>query len=81
MARAGGERERKLYKTGEVIKQSGVSRQMLYTYATMGIIEEAKKTPTGQRLYDEGIFQRLKLIHDLHESRYTLRDMKDIFFK
>lgn len=75
------ESERQLFKTGEVIKRSGVTRQMLYTYATMGLIEESRKTPTGHKLYDEGVFRRLKLIHDLHESGYTLRDIKDIFFK
>jgi hypothetical protein len=75
------ESERKLYKTGDVLKRTGITRQMLYTYTTMGLIEEAKKTPTGQKLFDESIFRHLKLIHDLHESGYTLRDIKDIFFK
>ena len=73
--------ERKLLKSGEVVKRSGVTRQTLYMYATMGLIEESKKTPTGHKLYDESIFQRLKLIHDLQDSGYTLRDIRDIFFK
>jgi len=73
--------ERKLYKTGEVLKRSGVTRQTLYTYTTMGLIEEARRTPAGQKLFDEGVFQRLKLIHDLNESGYSLRDIRDIFFK
>ncbi len=73
--------ERKLFKSGEVVKQSGITRQMLYMYTTMGLVEEVKKTPTGHKLYDQSIFRRLKLIHDLNESGYTLRDIRDIFFK
>ena len=73
--------EKPLYKTSDVVKRSGFSRQMVYTYTTMGLIQEAAKTPTGHKLYDESVFVKLKLIHDLHESGYTLRDIKQIFFK
>jgi DNA-binding transcriptional MerR regulator len=73
--------ERRLYKTADVVKKSGFSRQMIYAYTTMGLITEAEKTPTGHKLYDETVFVKLKLIHDLHESGYTLRDIKQIFFK
>jgi DNA-binding transcriptional MerR regulator len=71
----------KLFKTGEVVKRSGLSRQTIYQYTAMGLIEEADKTKSGHRLYDESVFLRLKLIRDLNESGYTLRDIKQIFFK
>jgi DNA-binding transcriptional MerR regulator len=76
--RAGGG-ERSLLKTGEVLKRSGVPRQTLYTYLAMGMIEEARTTPTGHKLFDESVFMRLKLIRDLRESGYALRDLTDIF--
>lgn len=77
MAKA--ESERRLYKSAEVVKKAAITRQMLYTYTTMGLVEEARKTPTGHKLYAESIFRRLKLIHDLHDSGYTLRDIQELF--
>lgn len=74
-------RGRRLYKTSEVVKKSGFSRQMIYMYTTMGLIAEVEKTPTGHKLFDESVFVKLKLIHNLHERGYTLRDIKQIFFK
>jgi DNA-binding transcriptional MerR regulator len=73
--------DRRLFKTADVVKRSGFTRQMIYTYTTMGLIAEAQKTPTGHKLYDESVFTLLKLIHHLHERGYTLRDIKQIFFK
>jgi DNA-binding transcriptional MerR regulator len=74
-------KERRLYKTADVVKRSGFTRQMIYQYTTMGLIAESQKTPTGHKLYDESVFVKLKLIHNLHDRGYTLRDIKQIFFK
>ena len=68
-------------KTGELAKQTGLSRQMIYSYVTMGLISEAEKTPSGHKLFDPSVVTRLKLIQDLHEWGYTLRDIKQIFFR
>ncbi len=73
------ESERRLLKTGEVLKRANVTRQTLYMYTTMGLVEEARTMPSGHRLYEESVLLRLKLIQDLHESGYTLRDIQDIF--
>ena len=80
VGRKGGGASGRLFKTADVVKRSGFTRQMIYTYTTMGLIAEAEKTPTGHKLYDEGVFVLLKLIHHLHERGYTLRDIKQIFF-
>jgi len=73
--------ERKLLKTGDVLKRSGVSRQMLYNYVAMGLLDEVKTTPAGHMLFGEKVFKRLALIENLQISGYSLRDMKDIFFE
>jgi DNA-binding transcriptional MerR regulator len=72
--------DRKLLKTGEVLKRSGVTRQMLYNYVAMGLVDSVKTTPAGHMLFNELVFSRLSLIHNLQVSGYSLRDMKDIFF-
>ncbi len=70
-----------LLKTGEFLKLSGISRQTLYTYLTMGLIEEANRTKTGRHLFDDRALRRVRIIRRLNSSGYPLREIKDIYFK
>lgn len=70
-----------LLTTGEVMRRSGLSRQVLYQYTTMGLISEADTTPAGYRLYPVRVFRDLKVIRALNEVGYSLRDIRDIFFR
>jgi DNA-binding transcriptional MerR regulator len=65
--------------TGEVMKRSGLSRQVLYQYTTMGLISEVAQTKAGYRLYPVEVLRRLEIIRSLNEMGYTLRDIKEIF--
>jgi MerR family redox-sensitive transcriptional activator SoxR len=69
-----------LFTTGQVMKRTGLSRQVLYQYSTMGLIREQATTPKGHRRYGEDVFRRLELIRELNQTGYTLRDIKEIFF-
>ena len=80
-ARRAGVRKNGLFKTGELIRRSGLSRQVIYNYVTMGLIDEADHTPKGHKLFSDDAVRKLKLIQKLQEVGYTLRDIKDIFFK
>ena len=71
----------RLYKTSEVAKRSGLSKQVIYNYLAMNLIKEKEKTPADRFLFDSNIFKRLELIRKLNQSGYTLRDIRDIFFK
>jgi len=55
----------KLYRIGEIVRHTGLSRQTIHNYTTMGLIREAEWTPGGHRLYDENVFHRLRRIADL----------------
>lgn len=68
----------KLYKMGEVMQYSGLSRQTVHNYTLAGLISEAKRTPSGHRLYDESVFQRLEKIKVLQSKNYTLMQIKKI---
>jgi DNA-binding transcriptional MerR regulator len=68
-----------LFSTGDVMKRSGLSRQVLYQYTTMGLIKEAATTDAGYRLYPKAVFRHLEIIRSLNEMGYTLRDIRDIF--
>lgn len=56
---------RKLYRVGELVRHSGLSRQTIHNYTAMGLIREAEWTPGGHRLYDEAVFYRLHRIAQL----------------
>ena len=66
---------RKLYKIGEVMRYTGLSRQTVHSYTVMGLIAETERTPSGHRLYDEAVFQRLRRIKALQEFM-TLQEIK-----
>jgi len=66
---------RKLYRVSEIAHHLDITRQTVHNYATIGLITEERRTPGGQRLFDESVFgrlaeiQRLKHTHRLHEIR------------
>ena len=68
---------RKLYRIGEVIQYTGLSRQTVHNYTTMGLICESEWTPGGHRLYDESVFEQLAVIEELKRTR-TLRQIASI---
>jgi DNA-binding transcriptional MerR regulator len=60
---------KKLFKIGEVMKYSGLSRQTIHNYTMMGLITEEERTQSGHRLYPEAVFQRLEKIKMLLRHR------------
>ena len=66
---------RKLYKIGEVMRYTGLSRQTVHNYTVMGLISEAERTPSGHRLYEESVFERLRRVRALQEFM-TLQEIK-----
>jgi DNA-binding transcriptional MerR regulator len=59
---------RKLYRMGEIVQHTGLSRQTVHNYTTMGLIRESEWTPGGHRLYDETVFGRLSQISNLKKT-------------
>lgn len=68
---------RKLYKIGEVMRYSGLSRQTLHNYTMLGLITEEERTESGHRLYAEDVFDRIEKINDLKKTR-TLKEIRQL---
>lgn len=68
----------KLFKIGEVMQYSGLSRQTIHNYTLAGLIQEARRTVSGHRLYDETVFDRIEQIKTLQGKNYTLYQIKKI---
>ena len=69
----------KLYRIGEVVEYSGVSRQTIHNYTTMGLLRECRWTDGGHRLYDESVFGRLDEIAEMKARRKSLQDIREHF--
>ena len=74
-----GPPERRLYSVGEVLKRSGISRQVLHNYTVIGLITPAERTPKGRRYYGESAFRRIELIRRMLKSGYTLQALRELF--
>ena len=68
----------KLYKIGEIMHYSGLSRQTIHNYTLAGLIVEAKRTASGHRLYDESVFDALDRIKRYQSENLTLSEIKRI---
>ena len=66
----------KLFKIGEVMAHTGISRQTIHNYTVGGFIEEADRTPKGHRLYGEWVFERLATIKQLQDEGNSLKAIK-----
>lgn len=71
----------KLFRIGEVIEFSGLSRQTLHLYTEMGLIREQKRTASGYRLYPPSVFATLERVRDLQKRGYTLRRIRELLDK
>ena len=71
----------KLYRIGQVVEYSGMSRQTIHNYTTMGLLHESRWTTGGHRLYDESVFRRLDQIAELKAASKSIEDIRDLFQK
>ena len=67
---------RKLFRIGEIMHSTGLSRQTLHNYTVFGLITEEERTESGHRLYGEPVFSRLSRIEDLKRQGKTLREIR-----
>ena len=67
---------KKLFRIGEVMKYTGLSRQTVHNYTMMGLITEAERTESGHRLYEEDVFERIEKINRLKPEK-TLKEIRE----
>lgn len=81
MARKRRTEPARLFRTGEVLEEAGITRAMLYYYAQIGLLTETELTDAGHRLWGEDVFKNIRMILKLNASGYPLREIREIFFQ
>ncbi|NLW85686.1 MAG: MerR family transcriptional regulator [Planctomycetes bacterium] len=71
----------KLYRIGEVVEYSGMSRQTIHNYTIMGLLPETQWTQGGHRLYDQSVFGRLDRIARLKAQRKSMQYIREFFVR
>jgi MerR HTH family regulatory protein len=69
---------RKLYRIGEIMRYTELSRQTIHNYTVLGLIAEVERTASNQRLYGEETFQHLERISILKGQGKTLREIREL---
>jgi len=60
---------------------TGLTRQTIQYYLMLDLVHETRRSSGGHRLFNEETVKRIKLVHQLNQTGYTLRDIRDIFLK
>lgn len=70
-------------KIADAAKASGVSKQTIEYYIMLGLIEPIRvhRERRSQRFFDKELIKRIKLVRRLNDSGYTLRDIRETYFK
>lgn len=66
---------KKLWKVGDLARYVGISRQAIHNYTLLGLIQEAERTPSGHRLFDDEAFARLQRIERLKRKGMRLQEI------
>lgn len=72
---------KKLFKIGEVMRYSGLTRQTIHNYTMFGLITEAERTESGHRLYDERVFEHIERIMTLRRQGKSLKEIRQMLVR
>ncbi len=68
-----------LMRISEAAQAAGVSKNTVEYYLLVGLIYPRRKPGSRGRWFDESLVRRIRLIRELNQSGYTLRDIREIY--
>ena len=78
MAKAEG---KKLMKIGEAAGAADVPKQTIEYYVMLGLITPITPAGTRRRFFDDDLVKRIRLIRELNDSGYTLREIRQTWLR
>lgn len=68
-------------RIGQAAQAADVSRQTIEYYIMVGLIEPHRLEGKRSRFFDDELVKRIRLIKELNDSGYTLRDIRETFLR
>ena len=70
-----------LLKLGQAAKSAGVSPQTVEYYIMLGLITPINPPGTRRRFFDADLVKRIRLIRELNDTGYTLREIRTTWLR
>jgi DNA-binding transcriptional MerR regulator len=70
----------KLLRIGAAARAADVSKQTVEYYILIGLINPIRKDDSRSRFFDAELVKRIRMIKQLNDSGYSLRDIREIYF-
>ena len=71
-----------LLKLGQAARAAGVSTQTLEYYIMLGLVTPINDPPgSRRRFFDADLVKRIRLIHELNDTGYTLREIRTTWLR
>lgn len=70
--------QKKLWKVGELAKQTGITVRTLHYYDQIGLLSPSQHSDAGHRLYNEADIARLQQIMSLKQLGFALEEIKKL---
>ena len=72
---------KKLRRISQAAEAAGVSAQTVEYYIMLGLVDPITHPPARRRFFDEKLVKRIRLIHELNDTGYTLREIRTTWLK
>jgi len=72
---------RQLMRIAKAAEAGGVSKQTVEYYIMLGMVEPIREAGSRSRFFDDKLVRRIRLIHRLNDSGYTLRSIRQTYLK
>jgi len=73
--------EKKLLGISGAARAAGISKRSIEYYVMLGLIKPIRRPGDRNRYFDEKLIKRIRLIRQLNDSGYTLRDIRQTYLK
>jgi len=71
----------KMMKISAAARAAGVTRQQIEYYVMLGLIDPIVPPGTRRRFFDDALVKRIRLIRELNDSGYTLREIRTTWLR
>ena len=78
---ATGDMKKTLLKLSEAAEAAGVAKQTIEYYIMLGLVNPITPEGTRRRLFDEELIKRIRLIRELNDTGYTLREIRTTWLR